>query len=104
MPVFHDGGPDEVLKLAALAAKWWEPPKDALDTLVLGAINLKSLEGYTQKDYTPFDPTLKRTEATVVTPTGQIVRVMKGAPDIVLSLCPGNREKVQKDVESQVLS
>jgi hypothetical protein len=26
---------DEVLKLAALAAKWKEPAKDALDTMVL---------------------------------------------------------------------
>ncbi len=32
---------DQVLKLAALAAKWREPPRDALDTLVLGAVDLR---------------------------------------------------------------
>ena len=31
----------QVLKLAALAAKWKEPPRDALDTLVLGTADLK---------------------------------------------------------------
>lgn len=29
---------DEVLKLAALAAKWKEPAKDALDTMVLSTL------------------------------------------------------------------
>merc|ERR1712159_231373 len=38
LPIFVPGmSRDEVLKLAALAAKWWEPPKDALDTLELSS-------------------------------------------------------------------
>ena len=40
----------ELLRLAALAAKWREPPRDALDVLVLGTADRASLEGYTQVD------------------------------------------------------
>ena len=42
--------------LDAVAAKWKEPPRDALDTLTLGAVDMKSLERCTQLDYMPFDP------------------------------------------------
>lgn len=38
----------ELLKLAALAAKWKEPPRDALDTLVLGSVDLDALEVFEQ--------------------------------------------------------
>ncbi|KEG05511.1 proton motive ATPase, partial [Trypanosoma grayi] len=37
-----------VLVMAALAAKWREPPRDALDTMVLGAANLDECDNYTQ--------------------------------------------------------
>ena len=45
-----------------MAARWTEPPRDALDTLVLTAVDMKSLDGVEQLDYMPFDPTTKRTE------------------------------------------
>lgn len=38
----------ELLKLAALAAKWKEPPRDALDTLVLGSADVDSLDVFEQ--------------------------------------------------------
>lgn len=41
-----------------MAAKWKEPPRDALDTLTLGAVDMASLEHCTQLDYMPFDPVL----------------------------------------------
>ena len=67
LPIFVKGlSRDDVLQLAALAAKWWEPPKDALDTLVLNAVDIRTLNDYDQTDYMPFDPTIKRTESTVV--------------------------------------
>ncbi len=61
------GGLDQkgLLKLAALAAKWREPARDALDTLVLSCADLGELETYEQIDYMPFDPTIKRTEGTI---------------------------------------
>ena len=36
-----------MLRYAAMACKWKEPPQDALDTLVLGAADLMSLAGTT---------------------------------------------------------
>lgn len=41
---------DDVLKAAALAAKWKEPPRDALDTLVLlnSGLDLTTLDVYEQ--------------------------------------------------------
>merc|ERR1712159_510054 len=61
----------ELLRLAACAAKWHEPARDALDKLVLGCdtnpngVDLKSMECIEQLDYLPFDPVIKRTEGTV---------------------------------------
>merc|ERR1719282_1445801 len=61
-----------LLRLAAMAAKWHEPARDALDKLVLGCetnpngVDLKSMECIEQLDYLPFDPIIKRTEGTVV--------------------------------------
>ena len=39
-----------------------QPAKDALDTMVLGAVDLPGLDKYTLIDHSPFDPTIKRTE------------------------------------------
>ena len=51
----------DILKFSALAAKWYEPAKDAIDKLVLGDVEstnglMAELDTYTQIDYTPFDP------------------------------------------------
>lgn len=63
-PIFKTGeNRESVLKAAALAAKWKEPAKDALDTMVLGAADLDALEAFTMVDHQPFDPTIKRTES-----------------------------------------
>ena len=48
-PVFRDGETQEtVLVYAALAAKWKEPARDALDRLTLGSVNYTLLEDYEQ--------------------------------------------------------
>ena len=94
-----------VLHHAALAARWNEPPKDALDTLVLHAADLGALEAFEQLDYMPFDPHIKRTEATVKGPKGPVFKVAKGAPDVLLKLLPqdgsaaGVTEAVERCVE-----
>lgn len=77
----------ELLRMAGLAAKWKEPPRDALDTLVLTSVDLASLEAYEQLDFMPFDPTQKRTEGTVKhKETGKSFKTSKGAPHIILKL------------------
>jgi H+-transporting ATPase len=58
-PVYVDGMTQyHLLRYAAMAAKWKEPARDALDTLTLGAVDMKSLESITQLDYMPFDPVI----------------------------------------------
>jgi H+-transporting ATPase len=104
LPIFTPGvDRAEVLKLAALAAKWWEPAKDALDTLVLNAVDLPSLDEYEQTDYVPFDPTIKKTESTVkLKSTGKGFKVAKGAPHVLLEMCE-NKDSIRNGVESKVL-
>jgi H+-transporting ATPase len=41
--------------MAGLAAKWKEPARDALDTLVLTSVDLPSLDAYEQVGCLPFD-------------------------------------------------
>jgi H+-transporting ATPase len=99
-PVFTMGEDREsVLVYSALAAKWREPPRDALDTMVLGAANLDRCDRYKQLEYKPFDPRVKRTEATLVGPDGVQFKVTKGAPNIVMQLC-ANADEIKARVES----
>lgn len=103
-PLYREGETQEsVLVCAAIAAKWKEPPRDALDRLTLGSVNMDLMEPYEQLDYVPFDPTTKRTEGTVRdTRTGKEFKTSKGAPHIILHLLDEKevdvREAVEKDV------
>jgi len=68
-----------LLRYAAMAAKWKEPPRDALDTLTLNAVDMKSMEQVEQLDFMPFDPIVKRTEGTVrEIATGKTFKTTKG--------------------------
>ncbi|KAJ9446732.1 Cation transporter/ATPase [Diplonema papillatum] len=92
-PTFLEGEDlKSTLVYSALAAKWREPPRDALDTMVLGSADLELCDTYTQLDYKPFDPRIKRTEATLTGPDGARFKVTKGAPNIVLDLCVNKAE------------
>mmetsp|Transcript_21772 Transcript_21772/g.22519 ORF Transcript_21772/g.22519 Transcript_21772/m.22519 type:complete len:1017 (-) Transcript_21772:196-3246(-) len=76
---------ENLLTFAAMASKWKEPPRDALDTLILGSVNFTTLEGVELLDYMPFDPVVKRTQGTVRS-NGQTFKVSKGAPHVILHL------------------
>ena len=96
-PIFTPGiTRDDVLRDAALAAKWKEPPKDALDTLVLKSFDpndnperpartnlFAKMEPYTMLDHVPFNPTDKFTQSTITGPEGTF-KVSKGAPHVIL--------------------
>lgn len=87
-----------------MAAKWNEPPRDALDTLVLSCVDLPSLQDTKQSAYVPFDPIFKRTEG-CVTDAGQSFKTTKGAPNILLRLLDPNDsqfKRVVADVERDV--
>lgn len=93
---------EDVLVTAALAAKWREPPKDALDTLVLNAIDLRPLDAYNMMDHLPFDPAVKRTESTLMDKDGNTFKATKGAPQIILALAH-NVDEIRDAVEAKVL-
>merc|ERR1719298_76661 len=116
-PVYSPGENQySLLRLAAMAAKWHEPARDALDKLVLGCetnpngVDLKSMECIEQLDYLPFDPVIKRTQGTVKDKSmkinnGATFKTSKGAPQVLLKLvheaggCDANLKKaIEKDV------
>jgi H+-transporting ATPase len=94
---------ESVLFQAALAAKWKEPPRDALDTMVLktSGQDLRKCDVYEQLDFTPFDPRTKRTEGKLKGPDGNIFRITKGAPHVVLEMCH-NKDELREKVEDKV--
>lgn len=80
-PIYTPGETfDSVLLQAALAARWKEPPRDALDTMILqnSGLDISLCDAYTQLEFTPFDPRFKRTEALLRGPDGDLFRVTKG--------------------------
>merc|ERR1719162_949460 len=116
-PVYSPGETQySLLRMAAMAAKWHEPARDALDKLVLGCetnpngVDLKSMECIEQLDYLPFDPVIKRTEGTVKDKSkkingGATFKTSKGAPQVLLKLveqaggCDATtNKKIEKDV------
>lgn len=91
-----------ILRYAAMAAKWKEPPRDALDTMTLGKADLPSLDSVQQLDFMPFDPIVKRTEGTLLDKTtGKKFKTTKGAPHVILKLIKDHKiiEKCHHDVE-----
>ncbi len=95
-------GDEDVVFYAALASK--EEDKDPIDTAVLDkaeqiGIDRRLME-WRQEKFVPFDPTIKRTEA-YVTNGKEKMHVMKGAPQVILSLCKVD-EKTRKEVEAKV--
>ena len=113
-PIYLEGEDQySTLRYAAMATKWHEPARDALDTMTHNAADLASLDNgplsVKQTDYMPFDPTVKRTEGCVtLQSTGQQFKTTKGAPHVLLKLCEGADEdqlkaltaKIERDVHS----
>jgi H+-transporting ATPase len=106
-PVYSAGETQySLLRYAAMAAKWHEPARDALDKLTLGGVDLDSLHVMEQLDYMPFDPIVKRTEGTVKdTTTGEVFKTTKGAPHVLMKLVlegGGCDEAMGKQIEHDV--
>ena len=92
---------NEVALMASLASK--EEIRDVIDLAVIDyAKNLPAPVQYTQGSFTPFDPATKRSEA-IIEHDGTRFRVVKGAPQVILSLCKVDDEtgkNVNANVES----
>ncbi len=78
---------EDLLRAAALASR--AEDRDPIDAAVLAAAADEPDHRRVGRvrAFTPFDPVTKRTEATVETPDGHLLRVTKGAPQVVDVLC-----------------
>ncbi|VAW17009.1 H(+)-transporting ATPase [hydrothermal vent metagenome] len=102
---FEGFTPDDVLLFASLASR--EEDKDPIDSAIID--KTKSLKkavekwsSYTVKDFKPFDPVIKRTEAAIEGPGGNY-KVSKGAPQAILSLIKGEgKEKITNVINKQI--
>ena len=93
--VFGNARNDDLLLAAGLASR--EENQDPIDEAVLNAIEDKSsLKGYKIEKFTPFDPVIKRTEATVTNGENGVFLATKGAPQVILDLCNPDEELKKK--------
>lgn len=77
---------EDVARIAALTSK--EEGMDLIDLAVIEYANNTriDLNAYRQVSYTPFNPSIKRTEA-VIESGGKRFKAVKGAAQIVISMC-----------------
>ncbi|HEX9253079.1 MAG TPA: plasma-membrane proton-efflux P-type ATPase [Ignavibacteriaceae bacterium] len=92
---------DEVLLFASLSSR--EEDKDPIDTAIIDKTkSLKTLSdklgSYKIKDFKPFDPVIKRSEATVIDDENKTFKVTKGAPQAILSLIQGSDKDRTTDI------
>jgi H+-transporting ATPase len=99
---FSEQKAEDVVRIAVLAST--EEAKDIIDLAIIDYARRMGVNSdpFRQISYTPFDPSLKRTEAIIET-NGMRFKSMKGAPQIVISLCPGldkdTLEKANRAIE-----
>ncbi len=85
----------ELILAAALASK--AEDADAIDMAILhGLQNQETLSQFQQKNFIPFDPVSKRTQATIEDPKGPSFLVTKGAPQIVMAMAHLTEEEQRK--------
>ncbi len=103
---FEGFNAEEVLLYASLASR--EEDKDPIDSAIIYKAKsiktvVRKLNAYTAKDFKPFDPVIKRTEATVEDTAKKIYKVTKGAPQVILSLlAEEDKNKISGLVNKQV--
>jgi H+-transporting ATPase len=89
---------NDVILYGALAS--WEADQDPIDLAFLSAAKNRqiSLEDYLRKSFAPFDPSTRRTEATIEM-AGQNILAIKGAVNAVLPLCRLSGTELAKAAE-----
>ena len=81
MQSWGDATVDQVLKYAALSAKWEN--NDAIDQAITQAVGNRSrMAGHTIERVLPFNPVDKKTTAVFTTPEGHWLHAAKGAPQV----------------------
>ncbi|WP_338041695.1 plasma-membrane proton-efflux P-type ATPase [Methanosarcina barkeri] len=102
---FGDFKENDLLIYGSLASR--EEDNDPIDNAILQkAKETESLEDkiktYKVDKFTPFDPVIKHTEATVKGPEGEF-KIAKGAPQVILGMS-SNKEEIRQKVEEKVNS
>ena len=94
----------DVLLCATLASR--EEDKDPIDNAVLSRVKESedisgSIQDYRITEFRPFDPVIKRSEASIEGPGGTHFKVTKGAPQVILGMVK-NKEDMGAEVEESV--
>ncbi|MHB1336644.1 MAG: plasma-membrane proton-efflux P-type ATPase [Candidatus Humimicrobiaceae bacterium] len=99
---FSEYNKDEAALFAALASK--EESKDLIDSAIIEyskSIKL-DLSGYKKISFTPFRPSTKKTDAIIEYKDKQF-KVVKGAPQIIISICSYSNEKIKLDINDKLI-
>jgi H+-transporting ATPase len=95
---------EQIITSAALAAKREDAGQDAIDKCIthtaIKAHGIK-FDIYEEEDFVPFDPVIKRTEATIrIKQTGETFKVTKGAPQVILGMA--ENPSIEEEVSNMV--
>lgn len=92
---------EDVVTMAALASN--EASKDSIDNSVLEYAKAQgvSFGVFKKMAFTPFEPATKRSEA-LVEAKGKKFKAIKGAPQVVLSLCKKTQKKDAEEFNRQI--
>ncbi len=96
---------DDLFLYAALASR--EENQDPIEKPIFSELERRGLRqrlrDFKLKQFTPFDPVHKRTEALLSDAQGREIAVAKGAPQVIIGLCGGqdfDRKKANRQVEA----
>ena len=100
---FSDLAEANILFWASLASR--EEDQDPIDDVIIKKVKTleinKTAAEYKIKEFKPFNPVIKRTEATLVDSHGLEFKVSKGAPQVILDLVE-NKDVISKKVEEAI--
>jgi len=97
---------DDVLVYASLASR--EEDKDPIDTAIIDKAKSietvsEKLSSYQVKDFKPFDPVIKRSEATITDKNNKTSKITKGAPQVISALMEAaDKEKATNIINKQI--
>ncbi|WP_291125192.1 plasma-membrane proton-efflux P-type ATPase [Flavobacterium sp. UBA6031] len=98
---FSGNQKEDVLRIASLTSR--SEGMDLIDMAIMEYAKKSGVkfDDYKQVSFTPFDPSVKRTEAIIET-GGKQFRSVKGAAQVILSLCKGTDKSTLDEVNKTI--
>ncbi len=87
---------DDVLSFAMVASD--EADKDSIDEAIFEEAKSRNITSPAKKNFKPFDPITKRTEADMVSKNGENVHILMGLPELLLNSEIPNHDDIKNDV------